>query len=283
MIRLHRGNLRMLLIVLCVVFMSYKAVYFNFGLGIYFVGLLIHLISKGFLYRNQQLAVKGPYSFVRHPFYAANFLLDTGIIFMAGYPIFVIIYMPLYYVCYHKVILNEETELINIYGEQYKEYMSKVPRYFPTMAPYMKDWHKGFQWENILREREVSRLIRLISYPVSFLIIYEIKKYRLHEPSLFRVEFGICLVIILLWISYLFHNMIERDRMFKNRSRRTINLFFWIIIGVIIGILVFLNKMGMVADYIILPLVLVLFSIVVSFILFIIADSVSSKMKNKFK
>jgi hypothetical protein len=281
--KLDRGNLRMLLIILGILFMTYKAEYFNVGIGLFFIGLIIHFISKGFLYRNLQLAVKGPYSFVRHPFYVANFFLDAGLIFMAGYPVVVIFYISLYWFCYNNVILNEEKELINIYGEEYKKYMNAVPRYFPKVTPYINDWYKGFKWGNILREREISRLLRLVTYPISFILMHEILKYRWYEPRLFRIAIGIFLVVIFLWVSHLFHNLIERDRMFKNISKKTIYLYFWIIIAIVSGALVYFNKMGIHSDFIVLPLVLLLFSFGVSFILFITLCSISAKMENKFK
>jgi len=273
----------MILVVLAALFMSYKAEYFNVGAGLFFMGLLIHFISKGFLYRNLALAIKGPYSFVRHPFYVANFFLDAGIIFMAGYPIFVIIYIPLYWACYNNVILDEEKELIRRYGDEYKKYMKVVPRYIPKFVPYTKDWYKGFKWELIIREREISRLLRLISYPVSFILIHEIFKYGWYEPKLFRISILIFFVIILLWVSYLFHNLIERDRMFKKINKITINLFFCASFAIMSGVLIYFNKIGINSDFIILPLILLLFSVGVSFILFIGLYNISSKMENKFE
>jgi len=218
--RLRRGNLRTLLIIPAILFMSYNPKLFNIGIIIFFSGLLLHFISKGFLYRNAELAVRGPYSFVRHPFYVANLILDTGIIFMSGYPVFILIYLFLYYKSYHKTILEEESNLINIYGNLYRDYMKAVPKYFPKLIPYAKYWHKGFKWENILRERELSRLFRLISYPISFLIVHEIVKYKWHQPRTALVLSGLGFVILLICVSYFTYNMVERKHILKNVSSK---------------------------------------------------------------
>ena len=218
--RLNRGNLRTLLIVPAILFMSYNPKLFNIGIIIFFGGLLLHFVSKGFLYRNLELAVKGPYSFVRHPFYVANLMLDTGIIFMSGRLVFILIYPFLYYKSYHRTILGEENTLIDIYGDLYRDYMKAVPRYFPKLIPCAKDWHKGFKWENILRESELSRLFRLISYPISFLIVHEIVKYKWHQPRTALVLSGLGFVILLICASYFTHNMVERKRILKNVSSK---------------------------------------------------------------
>lgn len=256
--------------------MSYDARFFNIGVMVFFIGLLLHFISKGFLYRNLELTIRGPYSFTRHPFYIANLLLDIGIIFMAGYPLFIPIYLILYYVSYHKVILNEEADLTNMYGDLYKNYAKKVPRYFPKIIPYVKDWYMGFKWGNILREREISRLLRLISYPISFFLFHEIMKYRLYQPKLLQVLLGGAFVLILLCASYLFHNMVERDRIFKNVSSRTMNLYYLVFILIIGGLLVLINSFGTKSDILISSLTLFFSLIGILFIVFIIIYNFST-------
>lgn len=279
MIRFHRGNLRTILIIFAILFMSYSPGCFSAGVIVFFVGLLLHFVSKGFLYRNRELAIRGPYSFARHPFYIANLLLDTGIILMSGHPLFIPIYLLLYYKAYHKVILNEEADLTNIYGDLYKKYMKKVPRYFPRITPYVKDWYRGFKWGNIMREREISRLLRLVSYPISFLIIHGILKYRLYQPRLMQVLLGVSFVIVLLCASYLFHNMVERNRIFKNTSPQTMNLYFFIFVLITGGLLVLTNSFGIKSDILALPLTLFFSLIGILFILFIIIYNFSRQFR----
>jgi len=239
--KLHRGNLRMLLVILTVLFMRYDAKYFNIGVGIFCIGLIIHFISKGYLYRNLELAVNGPYSFVRHPFYFANLLMDTGIIFMSGYPIFFFIYLALYFIAYHKVILGEEAELIRRYGDVYKDYTRRVPRYLPGVKPYVDNWQSGFKMENILREREISRIVRLLSYPISFLVAHEIIKYRFNQPKMPFVLSGVYVIVFLLWISYIVHNMVERKRAFQTIQPRVVYLSSGLFFAVFAAVLVILN------------------------------------------
>lgn len=210
---IHRGKLRLFLVIFVVLFMSYNAKFFTIGLVIFMIGLSLHFISKGFLFRNLELAIRGPYSFTRHPFYLSNMLLDIGIIFMSGHIWILLVYLPLYFLCYHKVILKEEEDLTNLYGDLYRQYINTVPRYLFRLRPYVVDWYKGFKWKNVLREREVSRVLRLVTYPVSFLIIHNIRVGGLSILREMLPWLGI--VILLLWSSYLFHNVIEWNRRFK--------------------------------------------------------------------
>lgn len=238
---LHRGNLRMFLVIFGILFISYSAELFNLGISIFYTGLLLHFISKGFLYRNIELAVNGPYSFVRHPFYLANLLLDIGIILMAGHPFFIFLYLLLFCKSYHKVILQEERELAKIYSDVYEIYSNRVPRYLPKIFPFAKDWYKGFRFKNILREREISRFLRLATYPISFLIIHELLKYKCHQNKPIQVLSGIGFTIALLWISYLLHNMIERDRMSRIKILNIYLLIILLFLGIGITIFRFSN------------------------------------------
>lgn len=112
---LHRRNLRTLLVISGIIFMSYNAESFNTGVLIFTLGLIIHSVSKGFLFKNVELAIRGSYSFCRHPFYIANLSLDIGVILMCGHPMLIPIYLLLYYKACHKAILQEESYLLNRY------------------------------------------------------------------------------------------------------------------------------------------------------------------------
>lgn len=223
---IHRGNLRLIVIISGILLMSFNATYFKMGIFIFSAGALLHFLSKGYLYRKVELAVRGPYSFNRHPFYMANLLLDTGILFMCGRPLVIPIYLCLFFKSYHKVIIEEEKELTATHGDLYRHYIKTVPRYFLTPIPFVRDWHAGFNWKNILRERELSRTLRLITYPVSFLIINEIVKYKWNQPRIVLVLAGSTLITILLWASYFVHIMVERDRISGSFFARAVKGIF---------------------------------------------------------
>ena len=73
--------------------------------------------------------VKGPYRFSRNPQWVGLFLVLLGSAVVTG----IWLYIGLVFlvsVIYHKQILDEETACIKKYGESYREYMERIPRYF---------------------------------------------------------------------------------------------------------------------------------------------------------
>ena len=73
----------------------------------------------------------GPYAWVRHPLYLANFLIGLGIVLFAGWRPMVLIYC-LYFLPLHLLIARaEELHLMALYGEKYKIYRRSVPAILP--------------------------------------------------------------------------------------------------------------------------------------------------------
>lgn len=147
------------------------------GSAVMLVGGLFHLWAIGCLVRNTKLTTGGPYRFVRHPFYSANFIIDIGIClcgfnphFINGYLI-IIGYLILYYVIYYSRTKMEERHLIELFGKQYEEYQQKVPRLIPLIFKrFPRDRaSEGFTWHMVLAStNEIPRLIRLLTYPMFF-------------------------------------------------------------------------------------------------------------------
>lgn len=77
----------------------------------------------------------GPYAWVRHPLYAANFLLGLGIVLLAGWWPMMVGYC-LFFIPLHLVIARaEEVHLSRLYGAKYERYRRAVPALFPW-RPY---------------------------------------------------------------------------------------------------------------------------------------------------
>lgn len=85
------------------------------------------------LYKAQQekvLAVTGPYRYIRHPQYAAFILVMVGFLFQ--WPTLVTLVMfPILVWTYVRLSLKEEREVEREFGETYREYARKTPRFFP--------------------------------------------------------------------------------------------------------------------------------------------------------
>ncbi len=76
------------------------------------------------------LITTGPYRFLRHPFYASFLAMGIGLILTFGSLMGFICYivmLPLWY----KLARVEEEELLSYWGDEYRRYMERTPRFFP--------------------------------------------------------------------------------------------------------------------------------------------------------
>ncbi len=73
----------------------------------------------------------GPYAWVRHPLYLANFLLGLGVVLIAGWLPMVAVYILFFLPVHSLVARSEEIHLIQLYGEKYLAYRREVPAVIP--------------------------------------------------------------------------------------------------------------------------------------------------------
>ena len=76
-----------------------------------------------------QPVVEGPYRVSRNPQWLGLFLVLLGSAIAAGIWLYIGI-VVIVGIIYHIQILDEETECIKKYGESYRVYMNRIPRYF---------------------------------------------------------------------------------------------------------------------------------------------------------
>ena len=77
---------------------------------------------------------KGPFLRLRHPVYFGEILLYSGLSIITGSIISMIVVFPIF--MFMNMIANyEETRLQEKFGQQYKEYMKKVPRWRIKLHP----------------------------------------------------------------------------------------------------------------------------------------------------
>jgi protein-S-isoprenylcysteine O-methyltransferase Ste14 len=110
----------------------------NINHPIFLVGAVIYVI--GFLFEMSALhyfritpidqpVVGGPYRVSRNPQWVGLFLVLLGSAIAAGIWLYIGMVVIVGFI-YHIQILDEETACIKKYGESYREYMKRNPRYF---------------------------------------------------------------------------------------------------------------------------------------------------------
>lgn len=149
--------------------------------GLFLVtGFLMHFICKAHLIQNEVLTLSGPYQWVRHPFYLANFMIDFGLCMVVNRWAFTAVYFLFWSIAYYRQMRKEESFLLDAYGERYRTYMKQVPMLFPwTFSPFDAEQETEYSLsnDNIARGKEGPRLLRYSSYPFLFLFCSVIGEY----------------------------------------------------------------------------------------------------------
>jgi protein-S-isoprenylcysteine O-methyltransferase Ste14 len=103
-----------------------------------------------------KLVTSGPFSRVRNPLYLGNIMLyiGIGVMSMALFPWLQIAALIWFVFQYSMIIADEERFLLDKFGDEFREYLKKVPRFFPRItSPYKSanptriDWSSGWRSE----------------------------------------------------------------------------------------------------------------------------------------
>ena len=84
---------------------------------------LIHGAKGGFV-------KEGPYAYVRHPQYSGLFLIMIGMLIQWPTIITALMFPVLIFV-YYRLSKREEGEMLKTFGDEYREYMEKIPMFIP--------------------------------------------------------------------------------------------------------------------------------------------------------
>lgn len=111
------------------------------------VGFLILSSAWRILYKAQKaktLATTGPYAYMRHPQYAAFTLVMFG--FLIQWPtIPTLIMFPILVTVYIRLSLKEEEVAIQEFGDIYRSYCEKTPRFFPRVSSFFESKNLNFR------------------------------------------------------------------------------------------------------------------------------------------
>jgi protein-S-isoprenylcysteine O-methyltransferase Ste14 len=115
--------------------------------------MIIHLISNGLVLigfavmwigwklihgAEKELVTRGPYAYVRHPQYSGLFLVMLGMLIQWPTIITGLMFPVLLYV-YYRLSKREEEDMLNIFGDEYRQYMERKPMFIPKWSsqPYL--------------------------------------------------------------------------------------------------------------------------------------------------
>lgn len=129
------------------------------------------------------LRVVGPYARLRNPLYLANALITGGLALLSGGPVAAVLALALVASIYHVVVHHEEAALTAAFGDEYREYRRRVPRWLPCLrAPATTEAPAPVPWpEVVLRERALVAGVPLALVAVLLVRLGEVPLVALWE------------------------------------------------------------------------------------------------------
>jgi protein-S-isoprenylcysteine O-methyltransferase Ste14 len=106
------------------------------GTCVSLVGLAIRAWASGYIRKNSELAVFGPYAFTRNPLYFGSFLLGLGFTIASGQLLLGLLFVALFGGIYMPVMGIEASTLAELFPKDYAMYKRSVPLFFPRLTPF---------------------------------------------------------------------------------------------------------------------------------------------------
>jgi protein-S-isoprenylcysteine O-methyltransferase Ste14 len=130
------------------------------------VGLIVRAAAAGYLRKDRELAVTGPYSLTRNPLYLGSAILAAGFV-VAGHSWIAGLLVSAYFaIFYYAVMRNEEDDLRLRFGAQFEAYAVRVPLFLPRLfsrnapaATTADESDEAFSWAQYRRNREYRALL----------------------------------------------------------------------------------------------------------------------------
>jgi protein-S-isoprenylcysteine O-methyltransferase Ste14 len=132
-------------------------------------GLLVRLAASGHLRKYEELATTGPYASTRNPLYLGSAFLAGGFV-IAGHSSSAGLLVAAYFaIFYYAVMRNEESDLHERFGAEFRSYAARVPLFFPWTAKRAAERPPGarpgpqFSWDQYRRNREYKALVGTVA------------------------------------------------------------------------------------------------------------------------
>lgn len=112
------------------------------GMVLILLGQLLRVSSRGYKAEysraGHSLLTSGPYALIRNPMYLGIILIGSGVVLFVFHLWVFMIFALVFILRYVHVIIGEEKILLSAFGEEYKDYMRRVPRLLPNPVFLLK-------------------------------------------------------------------------------------------------------------------------------------------------
>lgn len=144
-----------------------------YGTVVAALGLMVRAAAAGYLRKDRELAVTGPYARTRNPLYLGSAILAAGFV-VASHSWIAGLLVSLYFgIFYYAVMRNEEEDLRMRFGADFNAYATRVPLFFPNIfatggsqspanSVTSGEANGRFSWAQYRRNREYRALFGAI-------------------------------------------------------------------------------------------------------------------------
>lgn len=154
----RRTALTLLVLAPLVIFAQPTVPMYLLGLALIVAGVAIRVAASGYILKEEELAVRGPFAHTRNPLYFGSLLVTLGGWAMSGLWAALPIVLALFALVYYTVILDEEQFLSDQFGQDYVAYRRRTPRFVPRLRAPAHSWG-GFRWHRVWHNKEHVNLV----------------------------------------------------------------------------------------------------------------------------
>jgi Phospholipid methyltransferase len=157
-----------------------------------------YLARAGYTERETVLTVRGPYRHNRNPYYMAQMTMDLGFFFLAGRPLFYLLYFPVIFSVYRRWVAEEERFLEKEFGDDYRALKHEVPRWSFRLKPAPpRGSELKFKWATFMLNRELLRSLSHLFYLSVFVSYFFFGNPFAHIDALVRFT---VIAVIAVWL-----------------------------------------------------------------------------------
>lgn len=157
--------------------------FLSIGIEIAFMGEAMRIWASGYLYKDECLAVSGPFSYTRNPLYLGSFLIGFGFCLASAQILLLVAFLFFFAFIFAGTIMNEANVLAQKFGAEFVHYKEKVPVFIPALVPYDSGILCKFNWRQVIHNREYLAVIGVV-----IIALYLIVRFCLHYNMAFFAQ-----------------------------------------------------------------------------------------------
>ena len=125
-------------------------------------GIVIRALAAGYLRKNKELATEGPYAWTRNPLYFGSAWIAAGLAAAAhSWPAALVVFV--YFLAFYPATMrSEESALAAQYGDAFRAYAARVPRFWPRRPRAGARAEGNFSWGVYRRNREFNAALGMV-------------------------------------------------------------------------------------------------------------------------